>query len=501
MKFRFLIFLTTITLFTALAMPVRLAAQDKQSRTNDNKHHHYQLIDMGTFGGPQSGTQDELKVLNSRGMVAGGADTSTPDPNYPNSCIFCGPFIAHGFRFQNGKLTDLGALPGLNTSGANWMGESGSTAGFSEISDAIDPLLGIPEMHAVLWKNSQIIDLGTLEGGYESAAFSVNSHGQVAGVSFNLVPDPIFGTQERTFLWDKDKGMQDLGTLGTGNDAGILPVPPLNKGNVEINERGQVVACSTTNTTINPVTGLPTIDPFLWDKESGMQDLGSFGGTAGCAIDINNSGQVVGYSNLAGDLTFHPFLWVAPGPMQDLGTLGGNFGFAIWANEAGDIVGSATNQGDQAFHGFLWNKGVMTDIGTLNPLPQSFAEWINSREQVVGKATSFDFSTQIAILWENGGPIVDLNTLVPPGSNLQLMEARNINDRGEISGAGTLPNGDGHAFLLIPCDENHPGVSGCEEGSESVGTSPEVTSVGRRPSLSPPANRYHFPGLAIAPRN
>jgi probable HAF family extracellular repeat protein len=148
--------------------------------------------------------------------------------------------------------------------------------------------------------------------------------------------------------------------------------------------------------------------------------------------------------------------------MQDLGTLGGTYGFAIWANEAGEVVGSATNEGDQAIHGFLWKKGIMTDLGTLSPLPDSDAEWINSSEQIVGKATSSDFGVQIAVLWENGNPAVDLNTLVPQGSDLQLTEARNINDRGEIAGGGVTSDGNGRAFLLIPCDENHRNTEGCD---------------------------------------
>src|SRR5215467_5738479 len=100
-----------------------------------------------------------------------------------------------------------------------------------------------------------------------------------------------------------------------GPDAGLVGSF---KGNVEMNERGQVVACSDTNSTINPVTGTPTIDPFLWDKEEGMIDLGTLGGTSGCAIYLNNRGQVVGYSNVAGDLTLHPFLWDR-GVIKDLG--------------------------------------------------------------------------------------------------------------------------------------------------------------------------------------
>ena len=50
------------------------------------------------------------------------------------------------------------------------------------------------------------------------------------------------------------------------------------------------------------------------------------------------------------------------------------------------------------------------------------------------KVACSNFSVQIAVLWESGNPAVDLNTLIPPGSNLLLTEARNINDRGEISG-------------------------------------------------------------------
>ena len=59
----------------------------------------------------------------------------------------------------------------------------------------------------------------------------------------------------------------------------------------------------------------------------------------------------------------------------------------------------------------------------------------------------------------------DLNKLIRPGSGLQITNAFNINDRGEILAKsfpiGTTPNDDadlGHLVLLIPCDkDDHDG--------------------------------------------
>jgi len=499
MKCRKLSCISSIALFTALVLHLQVVAQSLQGA-----HHHYKLIDLGTFGGPTSGTQDELQVLNSRGMVAGSADTSVP--NHPNACLFCGSqFITHAFQWRNGVLNDLGALPGDDSSGAFWISDSGLVAGSSETVD-IDPLFGRRAMHAVLWENGQITDLGTLEGGHTSGAFAVNSRGQVAGAAF------IASGHQRPFLWENGV-MHDLGTLG-GPDAGLVGSF---KGNVEMNERGQVVACSDTNSTINSVTGTPTVDPFLWDKEQGMMDLGTLGGTSGCAIYLNNRGQVVGYSNLPGDLTTHPFLWSKPGPMQDLGTLGGTFGFANWISDAGEIVGSATYEGDKVLHAFHWKNGIKTDLGTLPGDPCSASQAINSKGQIVGSSQGVCFTNlqnARAFLWENGGPMLDLNTLILSGSGVQLVVAVDINNRGEIVGSGVPPGCDdvgtcGHAFLLIPCDEKHPDVEGCDysmvEANTAVPqTSPAVrnASSGTLPrSLMRRMNRYRFLGREIGPRN
>ena len=245
MKKNLVIYITALTLLVALAVPTQLAAQDKQDQ--HHKHHHYQLVDLGsTFGGPNSyfdpGSGNDFNpfvpVLNNRGTVAGFAETSVSDPFAP--ICFWNCLDTHAFRAEkNGVLTDLGTLPGGVNSAPLWISANGLIAGLAE-NGQTDPLYaGLPELRAVLWQHGKITDLGTLpEGGYQSEANAVNSAGQVVGAALNTIPDansmqagtfwlwggitPPYLYQTRAFLWDKQHGMQDLGTLPGGTDAQAL---------------------------------------------------------------------------------------------------------------------------------------------------------------------------------------------------------------------------------------------------------------------------------------
>ena len=309
-----LTFMSTITFLAVLAvqLPMRLAAEDEKER----KQPRYKLIDLGTFGGPHSYGSvngDGISLINNSGVVASFADTALPDPNTP-LCFVPDCFLAHAFRWRNGVKTDLGALKRMNSSAAGSINNRDWITGQSE-NGKIDPLLGFPEVRAVLWKHHHIINLGTL-GGEESLGVYVNDHGQVVGISDNAVPDPFsmfgIGVQIRTFVWD-DGVIQDIGTLG-GPDS----VPGASCNN---QREGLIVGASYTSFTPNEATGIPTQDPFLW-KNGKMIDLGNLGGTLSFAQCANNRGEVIGMSNLAGDVVGHAFLW-RHGVIKDLGTLGG----------------------------------------------------------------------------------------------------------------------------------------------------------------------------------
>lgn len=465
---------------------------------------HYKLIDLGTLGGPNSSPAVPafeslaLHSLNNKGTFVGQAETSSaPDPN----CLNPDCLAAHAFQWQNGVTTDLGTLSSGQSSIASWISADGLIAGISENGE-MDPLVGFPEAHAVLWKQGNIIDLGSLPpsqgGGFTSGANAANDQSQVVGFALNATTDTNSmtgaGYQTRAFLW-QNSVMQDLGTLcntvGTcGTDANAI----------SINERGQIIGQSYTADSAAPTTpfgcGFPlTHHGFLWENGK-MLDLGTLGGSCTTPYSLNNSGQIVGQSNLAADLTLHPFLWDRSGTLTDLlGTPSdphyGNYGYAIGVNEAGEITGTAAEPGDQALVAFLWKNGVRTKLGTVGGDPCSSSDAINSKGQMVGLSGGFftagffpaceTTSVEHAFLWDKG-QMIDLN-IVARDSGLILEEATFINDRGEITGLASLPNGNTHAFLLVPCDEMHPGIEGCDY------TPVDASAVGALASPAPVAQR------------
>ncbi len=78
---------------------------------------------------------------------------------------------------------------------------------------------------------------------------------------------------------------------------------------------------------------------------------------------------------------------------------------------------------------------------------------------VVGVAGVFGEADLHGFIWKDSGPLVALDDLMVQGTTIKVVSGTNINERGEIAGTGLLPNGDLHAVLLLPCDDEHPHFS------------------------------------------
>ena len=505
MKKSLLVLISICGLCAALAFPFVSSAQNTWTQNLNTQHHHYKLIDIGTFGGPTSSIDRPggppfipfNRIISRAGAVLGSGDTVIPDP-----FCFDGCQVNYAFRFQGGVQTNLGVLPPNPTVGPQtpcfdcaWsvfafsIADNGSVAGQS-LANTLDPLTGFPAPLAVFWRDSKIVNLGTL-GGNQSGAGAVNGAGEVAGAALNLTTDPFpnrppyfdyfffgNGTESHAVLWH-DGTMRDLGTLGGPDSAAFF-----------VNQNGQVAGASDVDFNVNPATGGPTVHPFVWENGK-MVDLvagapaGTFGGTFGIAAWLNERGQVLGTMNLTGDTTWHSFLW-DKGVVADLGTLGGINTTAQWLTNAGHVSGKsdvtaictacAPDNQKQLHHPFVWKNGVMTDLGLLGDDTAGTAYSVNVKDQAVGVTlpcakVNFDDGCDGPVfhsfLWENGS-MVELQSLILPESDVTLscaaceVGAYNINDSGEIVGQGVLSNGDSRVVLLIPCDENHPAVEGCD---------------------------------------
>jgi probable HAF family extracellular repeat protein len=175
---------------------------------------------------------------------------------------------------------------------------------------------------------------------------------------------------------------------------------------------------------------------FTFDGQT-LQDIG-----LGAASAVNNLGQVTGFDHV----TRRPAVW-STGSIEYLTDLGGGLADVADINDLGQVVGySQTAEGVE--HACLWNSPTALDLGSLGATA-SRAHAINNLGQIVGYI--WDEGNYRAFVYGDG-QMHNLNDLIPANSGWSLYEAYDINDHGQIVGYGYL-DGNMHAFLLTPTPE------------------------------------------------
>lgn len=294
-------------------------------------------FDLGTLGGANSNVVWPVK--NNRGVISGIAETADVNPlgeAWSCSAFFPGEATLHncvGFVSNWGKLRALPTLGGYNgfATGTNDLGQ---TVGWAEntVHDSTCNSPQVLQFRAVIWGpgSNQVEELpplplqpGETMADTVSAATAINDKGQVVGIS-GICSNAVGGLSAiHAVIWQHGKPTY-LGNIG-----GAAWNTPM-----AINQNGTVVGFAN----VQAGRGL-LAHAFLWTRNGGMRDLGTLPGQgAGAqsqALGINDRGQVVGLSCTARFASCQAFLW-QNGVMTDLNTLVA-VGYHDQLVQAGDI--------------------------------------------------------------------------------------------------------------------------------------------------------------------
>lgn len=277
--------------------------------------------DLGGPGNPAGGPSTYARGVNSAGVVVGYTNASAGDW-YPVRWTAAGVVDT---------LAGLTPVP-YNGGFAYGLNEAGDVAGCGWV------LTGNPQnLNAALWSpDGTLQNLGTM-GGQWSCAYAV-SGAFVAGEAAGQ------WSGGRAFRWTAAGGMEDLGTLGGPHSRAW-----------GVNAHGDVVGEAD-----QVSSGVP--GAFLWTSGRGLQGLPPLApGSYGAGYAINDSGDVVGYSQTRyGD---HALLWRASGgrvdlssdvPLPQAGT-----GHALAISPGGLIAGDEFNPATGRIEAALWRVSVV----------------------------------------------------------------------------------------------------------------------------------------------
>lgn len=203
--------------------------------------------------------------LNAAGDAVGEANLPAPP----------GPPVAtdvHAFLWRNGTMTDLGTAGGFRGS-AMGINAQGQVVGFSQTA--------LDVTRAILWDHGTTVDLG------EGRACAINSAGQIVGES-----------EGRAVIWDHGE-MIDLGVSGYSAVNPLCEASEPFQHGPTINAAGDVA--------LNFCTQSDVCSAYVWTRGA-LTKLDDLGGNHARVFGINPRGWIVGQSTSASG-EFHGVLW------------------------------------------------------------------------------------------------------------------------------------------------------------------------------------------------
>jgi probable HAF family extracellular repeat protein len=349
-------------------------------------------------------------------------------------------------------LTDLGTLGGTFSQGFG-VNDKGWVVGFSTTEGDVG-------LHAFLWRDGVMTDLGTLGGSDPlpySLALSINNRGEIVGFSETSIADP----SGENFCGDF------LVCLPVVWRRGAITTLPILGGNngvaTDINGRGEVVG-RTDGSQFDPACDPSfTGTPVLWEKGR-VHELPTIPGDHhGNVESINDTGQASGFTFDCQTGSFHPVLWQNGKAMAITGLE------PVDINNRGEATGTGGDENVQ--QAVLWKNGVVTILETLPDTAESHGNSINDKGQVTGQSCSPNGWPDCTVfVWRNG-IVRDLNALTTPGSSLFALDPGRMNARGQIVGFAGTDAGEGHAFLATPCDQENEEDEVCRTQEQSFSRS------------------------------
>jgi probable HAF family extracellular repeat protein len=281
---------------------------------------------------------------------------------------------------------------------------------------------------AWFWDGEQEHFLVTTEEATTGVANDLNDAGSVVGAGpfFRNTSDDfdVFRYRTRAFIYDGE----------TVTDFPISASSSMSRAE-GINRHGDVVGT---------IYGGSGSQYAVWWRGEEIIEFG-----VGRAMAINDRRQAVG--SVERDNNSKAFLSDENGEVEILGTLGGEYSYANDLNERGEVVGySGTTSGEE--RAFLYRDGAMLELTV--PGERIHAEAINERGQIVGSITTFakPWVTE-GFVYQDGQARLLLD-IVPQDGCWMRLEARDINDHGDILGIGTMNDyatcgGPGRYLIVI----------------------------------------------------